>query len=72
MESYIVRIYRREERGTSPVRGVVEKVGTVGQDSFGTKEELWNILSFVKRPGKREKKSGLQGYSQKKKQDSTE
>ena len=49
MESYIVRIYRRDERGETPVRGLIEKVGAVGQDAFGTKEELWNILSFAKR-----------------------
>ena len=72
MESYIVRIYRREEQDNSPIRGLVEKVGAVGQDAFGTMEELWNILSFVKRPGRREKKPGLRGYSQKKKQDNTE
>ena len=72
MESYIVRIYRREEQDNSPIRGLVEKVGAVGQDAFGTKEELWNILSFVKRTGRREKKPVLQEYSQNKKQDSTE
>ena len=72
MESYIIRIYRRDEQGNSPLRGLVEMVGAVGQDAFGTKEELWNILSFVKRPGSREKKPGLPGNSQKNKQDSTE
>ncbi len=48
MDSYIVRIYRRDERGTSPVRGVVEKVGGAEQVSFGTKEELWQLLSCIK------------------------
>ena len=45
MESYVIRIYRRDKQGVSPIRGVVEEVGTVGQEAFGTKEELWNILS---------------------------
>jgi len=72
MESYIVRIYRREEQGNSPIRGLVEKVGAVGQDAFGTMEELWNILSFAKKPGRRGRKPGSEGHSQKKKQDSTE
>lgn len=72
MESYIVRIYRREEQGNSPIRGLVEKVGAVGHDAFGTKEELWNILSFVKKTGRRVKNPALQEYSQNKKQDSTE
>jgi len=51
MESYIVRVYRREEQGNSPVRGMVEKVGAVGQDAFGTKEELWKLLTIAKKPG---------------------
>ncbi len=50
MESYIVRIYRRDGRCSSPVRGLVEKVGAVGQDAFGTKEELWDILSGTNQP----------------------
>jgi len=50
VESYIVRVYRREEQGNSPVRGVIEKVGAVGQDAFGTKEELWKLLIIAKKP----------------------
>lgn len=48
MDSYIVRIYRRDEGKNIPMHGLVEMVGAVGQEAFGTKEELWNILSFAK------------------------
>ena len=65
MESYIVRVYRREEQGNSPVRGVVEKVDAVGQDAFGTKEELWKLLTIAKKPGSR-------GRTVNKKQDETQ
>ncbi|MBI4006381.1 MAG: hypothetical protein HY356_06895, partial [Gammaproteobacteria bacterium] len=61
MESYIVRIYRREEQGNSPLRGLVEKVGAVGQDAFGTKEELWDILSYGERPKRSGGKPASQG-----------
>jgi len=70
MESYIVRVYRRDEQAEEavPVRGIVEKVGAVGQDAFGTKEELWSILSFAKRSKSRGKNFNS---LQQKKQDST-
>lgn len=66
MESYIVRIYRRDEHTNeaSPTRGTVEKVGAVGQNAFGTKEELWNILSFAKRSKGRGKKQPMQQKKQ--------
>jgi hypothetical protein len=72
MESYIVRIYRREVQGNSPVSGLVEKVGATGQEVFGTKEELWNILSVTKVPSGRGGKSRTQVSSGKKKQQSTD
>ena len=72
MESYIVRIYRRTEQEKLPVRGLVEKVGAVGQDAFGTKEELWNILSSAKKTGKRGTKSDDRTRKGNKKQASTE
>jgi hypothetical protein len=68
MESYIVRIYRREEQGDSTVRGLVEKVGAVSQDAFGTKEELWNILSIAEKSRKRGKNPVLQKRKVNKKQ----
>lgn len=71
MESYIVRIYRRNKRGNSPMRGLVEKVGAVGQDAFGTKEELWNILSYANQSKKRGNKTDYRVHSKNKKQEST-
>ncbi len=72
MESYIVRVYRREEQGNSPVRGVVEKVDAVGQDAFGTKEELWKLLTIAKKPGRRGRKPGFPGRKVNKKQEETQ
>ena len=59
MESYIIRIYRRDERNRSPSRGVVETVDTAEQESFGTMQELWRILS-----GKRRRRTGSTGKGQ--------
>ena len=67
MESYVVRIYRRDEDDVYPVRGIVERVGAEDQDAFGTKEELWEILSVTKR-GKKSKKTDSSKAIVKKKQ----
>jgi hypothetical protein len=72
MDSYIIRIYRREEQGHSPVSGLVEKVGAVGQEAFGTKEELWHILSVMKVPSRHREKSRSQSSSGNKKQENTD
>lgn len=72
MESYIVRIYRRAEQGNTPVSGLVEKVGAVDQEAFGTKEELWNILSVMKAPKRRNRNTRSQGAASEKKQESTD
>ena len=45
MDTYIIRVYRRDEDDHRPARGVVEKTGAVGQEVFSTMEELWKILS---------------------------
>ncbi len=52
-ESYIVRIYRRDEENPLHVVGLVETVGTAGTNVFNDPEELWKILS---KNGKREKR----------------
>ena len=72
MESYIVRIYRRDEDESHLMRGVIEEVGIDEQNSFGTKEELWNILSIAKKPGRRRKTPVSKGRKLNKKQKSTE
>lgn len=70
VESYIVRIYLRDSESCCPVRGVVEEVGAVGQDAFGNKEELWNILSGLKQPEQQTGSHANRGSA--KKQDGTE
>jgi len=45
MDSYIVRIYRRNLTDPSKMAGVVEYAGTVDQKVFHTQEELLTILS---------------------------
>lgn len=72
MESYIVRIYRRAEQDNAPVSGLVEKPGVVGQEAFGTKEELWNILSVMKATKRRNRNTRSQGAASEKKQESTD
>ncbi|MFQ5660984.1 MAG: hypothetical protein ACE5GZ_11195 [Gammaproteobacteria bacterium] len=68
MESYIVRIHRRDEQDVHPVRGIVEQVGAEDQDAFGTMQELWNILSVTKRRRRKPKKSTSPGREVNKKQ----
>ena len=47
MESYIVRIYRREE-STGNIVGMVEEIGVKGQRAFKDGHELLEILSGKK------------------------
>ena len=74
MESYIVRVYRRDEMTETsvPLRGIVERVGTVGQEAFGTKEELWNILSVEHITGSKKKNPTSRLHTLNKKQVNTE
>ena len=46
LESYIVRIYRAEERNPRNIIGVVEEVGADEKRAFTNIEELWNILNY--------------------------
>lgn len=66
MESYIVRIYRRDEQDGAPVRGMIETVDARDQEVFGTKEELWEILSALNSPGKKQKKKNHRSIQDKK------
>lgn len=45
MESYIVRLYRRDAEQTGNLVGLVETVGQQQQRSFHTADELLAILS---------------------------
>lgn len=48
MESFIVRIYRREAK--QKLVGVVEKVGNAKRKTFHTIRELWTALAGPKQP----------------------
>ncbi len=45
METYIVRIYRREEDDPRILVGVVEEVGVEGNKAFTNSDELLDILN---------------------------
>jgi len=44
MDSYIVRIYRREQEATRKMLGIVAGVDDGGDRPFSSAEELWQIL----------------------------
>jgi hypothetical protein len=48
MESYLVRIYRREEDNPRLLVGVVEEPGVNEKKAFQNLYELWNILNPIK------------------------
>ncbi len=45
MDTYIVRIYRREATGRHRLVGVVEEVGVKGTKAFVNLRGLWKILA---------------------------
>ena len=49
MNSYLVRIYRKEENNPRLLVGVVEEVGGNGKKAFNNLYELWDILNPVKK-----------------------
>jgi len=51
MESYLVRIYRREEDNPRLLVGVVEEPGENGKKAFHNLYELWDILNPLKQRG---------------------
>ena len=61
MESYIVRIYRRNLKKRRAVVGTVEEVGAEGKRAFSDFHQLWRILSVQNRPSLREGKQGRLG-----------
>ncbi len=44
MQSYIVRIYRKEEKKSRELVGLVQEVGEQDSKAFTSYEELWEIL----------------------------
>ena len=57
MESYLVRIYRREENNPRLLVGVVEEPGVKAKKAFSNLYELWDILNPIKRALKKNKDS---------------
>ena len=57
MKSYIVRVYRCQEKIPRSLVGVVEEVGTKGKKAFTNLDELWEIMSSIKSK-KKEGKAG--------------
>ncbi len=49
IETYIVRIYRRNRDDTRKIAGLVETVGKDEKKSFTSQEELWRILNLGKK-----------------------
>ncbi len=48
MESYIVRIYRRDPKDAAKIVGQVEVVEDEVKRMFGNRKELWEILKTGK------------------------
>ena len=44
MDSYVIRIYRREQEATGKMLGIVVGVDAGGDRPFSSAEELWHIL----------------------------
>lgn len=44
MDSFIVRIYRKERNSPYKLVGIVEEVGVSGKKGFTDFDELWEIL----------------------------
>ncbi len=45
MDSYVIRIYRREKGDPRVLVGVVEPVGIKPKQAFNTIDDLWEILN---------------------------
>lgn len=56
MESYIVRIYRRDQKRSTKVEGVVEKVSTQQRTVF---HNLRDLMAIVKRMAVNKMKSAV-------------
>lgn len=59
MDSYIVRIYRRNPRDPEHVAGIVETVSRGSSASFTDKQGLWDILVSVAKVRRRNVRSKM-------------
>jgi hypothetical protein len=44
IETYIIRVYRRNRNDPRKIAGLVETVGKNEKKAFSTREQLWDIL----------------------------
>lgn len=51
VESYVVRIYRRDKENPENIAGMIEIVGIDEKKAFRNAEELCSILNAVKKMG---------------------
>ena len=56
MDSYLVRIYRKEQDNPRMLVGIVKQVGGQDKKAFSTLHELWSILNPIKKDKPRRKK----------------
>lgn len=49
MDSYLVRIYRKEQNNPRVLVGVIEEPGVEGKKAFHNLYELWDILNPAKK-----------------------
>jgi hypothetical protein len=62
MDSYIIRIYRRDTDHLESVLGVLEATSDGSQTSFHSRDELWQLLAESPMPDKNtNKKNKLEG-----------
>ncbi len=69
MDSYVVRIYRRDPKDPRRLVGLVERAEARGEQAFRNSEELMAILTVSKehafyqkgKKGKKNSRSGLKG-----------
>jgi hypothetical protein len=56
VDTYVIRIYRRDENDPRILVGVVEEVGVEENRAFGNLDELWFILNSSKAKTPKDKK----------------
>ena len=49
MDSYLIRIYRRDKENPEAIVGIIEEIGTGGKQSFNNLSELNLIITKPKR-----------------------
>jgi hypothetical protein len=57
VDTYIIRIYRREENGADTLVGTVEEPGVSKKKPFVNPDQLWNILNLKKKKMPNRKRS---------------